>query len=110
MADEPTEFQVQATWVIDPSVQPSPVNQVLIQSGIAGGSGEFSTDVYMRFGNANPPVFVGVDGNVSPDTIASTVLSIYPQAYVQLNVERFREIHGKMGEFLEQLDAAKTQK
>lgn len=100
MSDEPREMNVNASWILDPTVQSAVVNQMFLQFDNPASPASARPDgVYLTFGHVNPPVFnLPAGENPSQEMVASLVLPVTPSARIYLSIERLRA-------FIDDIDA-----
>lgn len=101
MADDFAQVQVQTQWQLNPMVQPTPVNQILIQEGAGTQGGRRSGELYLTFGHVMPPAIMpGPDGAISQEALNGVIAPIIPVGQYVITLERLREFRDVLDRFL----------
>jgi hypothetical protein len=101
---------VNVQWALDPMRIPTPVNQVMIQGGFPASEFNPSDGAYLSFGHANPPIVPqGLTEEQAGAALVGQTLFVAPIAQLYLSVDRVRELHRLLGEFIARSDAQRQQ-
>lgn len=87
-------------WMVDGTGVPAPVNQIMLHGGVNLASGESAGECYLVLGHGMPPI-------IDPSTLepgASIFVPIVPVGQFSISIERLKEFHGVIGDFIAQQD------
>lgn len=94
---------LRAVW--EESGDPLPVNQILVQAGLAAGDQATDGLIYLTFGHSNPPpVFGDADQRVLMIEALHGVLPVRVVGHFVVSRARAQEFHKLLGEYLEQTE------
>lgn len=83
---------------------PQPANVFAVQPGLTTQRGS-APEVYLTFGHITPPNFVNAeDAAARADDQGVIDVEIAPVARLVLNVDRVRQLHDQLGQFLAALE------
>ena len=104
MATNPTELQMQTAWQINPMSTPLPVNQIMLQEGVATRTGP-SDEFYITLGHVTPPAIMpGPDGSL-PEGLNGMVVPIVGIGHFAISYERLREFRDVIDQFVDSVAA-----
>lgn len=87
-------------WMLDNTGVPAPVNQIMLYGGVNLMSGGNAGECYLILGHGMPPI---VDtARLAPGE--SVFVPIVPVGQYAVSVERLKEFHSVIGDFLSQQD------
>lgn len=97
--------QMQAQWIQDLAQVPAPVNQFLIQGGPDIGGSQVPDSFVITFGHLTPPPMPQFESQEEARAFASAnVALISAVARLTFTPGRLRELHGLLGQVIEQFD------
>ncbi|TAJ49656.1 MAG: hypothetical protein EPO52_01470 [Herbiconiux sp.] len=100
--------QINAQWMLDPTVVPVFANQIFVQQGAPTSTGA-ANDVYLNLGHLNPPLFPSEITDEVRQQFEGTLLPVVPVARVVMSRERVVDLHAALGDYLAKTAEAETE-
>lgn len=81
--DETPPLQLPLTWMVDPSMTPAVVNQVMFRPGVNASNGTAS-GFYMTLGHVTPPMFPQGFRQEDVNSVSAVPVSVVGHYYIPL--------------------------